>query len=132
MEVPKINSVWQHNKTGNKYVVTEITNLQSTRLDEYPVTVVYQRLVDDTIWSRPLSKWHESYAVLLDHRVIDQEFIFAALGEIINRIELCGASVELTHAVSLASDLRQAVGNKHNQANSFAFERVKLSLDGKA
>ncbi|MFA5920088.1 MAG: hypothetical protein WC856_02205 [Methylococcaceae bacterium] len=56
---------------------------------------------------------------------IDQDFLFRVLGEIIFRIERCGASPELTYAVSLASDLRQAIGNQWNQANVYAFERVK-------
>ena len=55
---------------------------------------------------------------------IDQEFLFKALEEIVNRIELCGASPELTAAVSLASDLRQAIGNKWNPANEYALQRV--------
>ena len=59
---------------------------------------------------------------------INQDFLFIVIGEIINRIERCGASVELTHAVSLASDLRQAIGNKYNKANEFTFERIKKEL----
>ncbi len=55
---------------------------------------------------------------------IDQNTLYEALGEIVNRIEACGASPELTDAVSLASDLRQAVGNDFNPADSFAFDRV--------
>jgi hypothetical protein len=58
----------------------------------------------------------------------DQEFLFVALGEIVNRIERCGASPELTNSVSLASDLRQAIGNQWNPANTYALERVKAEL----
>lgn len=60
---------------------------------------------------------------------IRQDFIYKALGEIINRIEACGASTELTNAVSLAADLKQSIGNKFNPANTYAFERVKKQLE---
>lgn len=62
------------------------------------------------------------------NKALDQEFIFFALGEITNRIERCGASPELTHAVSLASDLRMAIGNQSNPANNYALERVQKEL----
>lgn len=64
------------------------------------------------------------------NKATDPEFLFAALGEIVNRIELCGASIELTNAVSLASDLRQAIGNQWNYANTFALKRVQAVIDG--
>lgn len=62
------------------------------------------------------------------HRV-SQEMLYAALGKIVDRIEACGASIELTHAVTLASDLRQAVGNRFNPANSYALDRVIDAVD---
>lgn len=54
----------------------------------------------------------------------EQEFIYAALLELGDRIEKCGASVELTNAVTLCSDLRQAVGNRLNPACDYARQRV--------
>ena len=62
------------------------------------------------------------------NKSIDPEFLFLALREIANRIERCGASPELTHAVSMTSDLMQAVGNKSNPGNSYALERVAAAL----
>jgi hypothetical protein len=62
------------------------------------------------------------------NKATDEEFLFMALGEIVDRIERCGASTELTNAVSLASDLRQAIGNQWNPANAYALERVKAAL----
>lgn len=61
-------------------------------------------------------------------KATDPEFLFAVLGEIVNRIELCGASTELTHAVSITSDLRQAIGNQYNPSNDYALERVKNAM----
>ena len=55
---------------------------------------------------------------------INQDLLHEALSEIINRIEACGASVELTHAVSLASDLQRAVGNKFNPSDPYSLIRV--------
>lgn len=57
----QINSYWWNKKSGALYQVTGFTNLSSTRLDDYPYTICYKRIHDDTIWSRPLSFWHESY-----------------------------------------------------------------------
>lgn len=55
---------------------------------------------------------------------INQELLYKTLSEIVDRIEKCGASIELTHAVSLTSDLRQAVGNEYNPPNPHALVRV--------
>ena len=56
---------------------------------------------------------------------IKQNFLHKALGEIVDRIEACGASVELTHAVSLTSDLQRAVGNEYNPSDPYSLIRVK-------
>ena len=59
---------------------------------------------------------------------IDSGLLFAAMREIVNRIETCGASPELTAVVSLASDLSSAIGNKFNEPDGYALERVKSEL----
>lgn len=56
----------------------------------------------------------------------DADFLCSALQEIINRIELCGASPDLTRAVSLASDLLMAISD--HPGATFAAERVKKEL----
>ena len=58
----------------------------------------------------------------------DREFIYAALMELGARIEACGASLELTHAVTLCSDLRSAIGNKWNLVDKYARGRVLTEL----
>jgi hypothetical protein len=55
---------------------------------------------------------------------INQELLYKTLREIGRRIEACGASPELTHAVCLTSDLSSAVGNKENPADPYALLRV--------
>lgn len=55
---------------------------------------------------------------------IDQDLLYKTLGEIVDRIETCGASPELTRAISLASDLQQAVGNQYNPADPYSLVRV--------
>ena len=57
-----------------------------------------------------------------------RDFLHDALGEIVDRIEKCGASPELTNAVSLAADLRMAIGNKFNKPDVFALGRVEQEL----
>ncbi len=56
---------------------------------------------------------------------LNQTELYAALGKLIDRIEGCGASTELTDAVVLASDIKQAVGNEWNAPNEYAAERVR-------
>jgi hypothetical protein len=57
--------------------------------------------------------------------------LYEAMREVINRIERCGASVELTHAVTLASDLLQAIGNRWNPPDKYAAQRVRAALPPK-
>ena len=59
-EVPGKWTLWQHKK-GMNYMVLQVTNLKTTRPEDYPVTVVYQNCATGDVWSRPLSKWHESF-----------------------------------------------------------------------
>lgn len=47
-------------------------------------------------------------------RDLDSEKVFAAMQHTVDLIEKCGASIELTNAVSFASDLMGAFGNKWN------------------
>lgn len=60
---------------------------------------------------------------------INQDFLHKAIGEIIDRIEACGASPALTHAVTLAVDLRRAIGNQYNPADPYALVRVAAEVD---
>jgi len=69
MNKPDICTYWQHNN-GNVYIVVEIANEHSTRLEEYPVTVVY-RGVNGKTWSRPLSQWSRSMTQI-SHSEYDQ------------------------------------------------------------
>jgi hypothetical protein len=60
------------------------------------------------------------------------ELLHPALYELCQRIERCGASVELTQAVTLCSDLRQAIGNKWNPRDKWAEGRVRAALPASA
>jgi hypothetical protein len=62
------------------------------------------------------------------NKIIDDNLLFDALGEILDRIEACGASTELTNAVSFTGDLRSAIGNKSNPGNDFSLDRVITQL----
>lgn len=53
---------------------------------------------------------------------------YTALRELVQRIEKCGASVELTHAVTLCSDLASAIGNRWNPRDKYAEQRVRDEL----
>jgi hypothetical protein len=60
--IPKPGSRWLH-KSGTQYTVALVTNLGTTKPDEYPPTVVYFS-EHDCWWSRPLLKWHGSMTLL--------------------------------------------------------------------
>ena len=47
-------------------------------------------------------------------RMLPAALLYDALGLLMERIERCGGSVELTNAVCLAGDLRSAIGNQYN------------------
>lgn len=75
VEIPKEGSYWRH-KNGGAYRVIVVANEKSDRLDEYPITVVYRRLIDNTVWSRLLSRWYGSMTPLPE---ISAEEILAKL-----------------------------------------------------
>lgn len=58
---------------------------------------------------------------------LTQSEFYAALLLLITKIEACGASTELTNAVSLAADIAGSVGNESNPPSEFAAERVKAA-----
>lgn len=58
-----------------------------------------------------------------------QEEIFEALGIAIDKIESAGASPQLTDAVILVSDLRAAIGNQFNPAQSERAKMVRAKLN---
>lgn len=55
-------------------------------------------------------------------------FIFTALYELAMKIELCGASPELTKAVNFCGLIRQAVGNGYNPPSHYALEKVSAEI----
>lgn len=58
-------TVYKHKRTGDYYEVIAIANLLATREkeQEFPVTIVYKRLYDGTIWSSPLGSFLESFDI---------------------------------------------------------------------
>lgn len=63
MDLPEIGSLWQH-PNGNEYKVILLTNLETRRPRDYPVTVVYQNIHNGNIWSRKAENWHEAMTEL--------------------------------------------------------------------
>jgi len=61
LALPNIGSVWRHHVTNNLYKVTDISNLSSDRLVEYPIMITYVRQLDGTKWCRKATDWHRSY-----------------------------------------------------------------------
>jgi hypothetical protein len=59
MEIPKLRSVWKHKEKESYYRVILITNVHTTRPEEFPVTICYQDVHLGYVWSRPLQKWLE-------------------------------------------------------------------------
>ncbi len=57
---PKPETLWQHHN-GGVYRVLHIANQQTTNPDKYPVTVVYQGVVNDAVWTRVNSETAEQW-----------------------------------------------------------------------
>lgn len=55
MPVPVVGDTWLHMAKETKYVIRGVTNLKSTDLEKFPVTVVYSPADDfSVVWSRDL------------------------------------------------------------------------------
>lgn len=67
------DSVWKHEKSGLYYQIIMFANMLSERHDDFPHTVVYRRIVDDSIWSRPVSKWHASFVFVSPRLDVDND-----------------------------------------------------------
>jgi hypothetical protein len=59
-----------------------------------------------------------------------EKLLEPCLREIVRRIELCGASPDLTNAVSLASELHFAIVCKDKSAKQEAVNRLDIALSG--
>jgi hypothetical protein len=59
-----------------------------------------------------------------------EKLLEPCLREIVRRIELCGASSELTNAVSLASELHFAIVCQDKSAKQEAVNRLHKALSG--
>lgn len=62
---------------------------------------------------------------------LTQKELYAALGELISKIEGCGASTELTNASSLACDIHRSIGNQWNKPDEYSAKRVRTELRDK-
>ena len=56
--IPKIQSLWRHKGNKNLYRVIQIANESSERC-EYPITVIYQGLLNGKIWCKTLANFNE-------------------------------------------------------------------------
>ena len=61
----KLWSIWEHH-SGRTYRITGFSNLQSTDLERFPKTVIYENCADGEAWSRSISDWHESMTLIED------------------------------------------------------------------
>jgi len=58
--IPEVDTLWAH-RNGQVYQVRAITNVGTSRPEQYPVTVVYQNVNNRTMWSRRADDWHRSF-----------------------------------------------------------------------
>jgi hypothetical protein len=56
-DTPKVGSIWKHGN-GHLYVVLHIANYPG--YDRYPLTVVYQDIEGNNVWTRPADEWRPS------------------------------------------------------------------------
>lgn len=97
---------------------------------EYPPH--YEKILkDEEVRAQELLAYVDGViAQAIDANLLSRDEVSAALLEIGWRIEACGASVALTRAVTLCSDLRGAIGDKFNRADPSASLRVRKALRG--
>lgn len=58
--LPLVGSVWVHNNS-EIYRVTGYANQSTTKPEQYPVTIIYQNVDNNTVWCRPASEWARSF-----------------------------------------------------------------------
>lgn len=63
-DLPPLNSLWQHTKSGNVYMVTDWLNTSVDQTDKYPWMIGYYNLDADTSWARRADDWHRSFICL--------------------------------------------------------------------
>jgi len=56
---PEARSLWQHHN-GNVYRVICYTNIETTKQDTYPTTIVYENVNNFKLYSRKLIDWERS------------------------------------------------------------------------
>ena len=59
-----INRVFQHTETGNQYILLDIVNTQSSKLDQFPVTAIYFDIQLQTKWSRNLIDFSSKFTLV--------------------------------------------------------------------
>lgn len=65
--IPKIQSLWRHKVNKNLYRVIQIANESSERC-EYPITVIYQGLLNGKIWCKTLDNFNDRMIHLYNPR----------------------------------------------------------------
>ena len=60
-----INSTIKHRKSGNKYVLLSLTNIDSTDQDKFPTSGVYLDLKNKTVWSRPIVEMYQKFMLVV-------------------------------------------------------------------
>lgn len=58
-KIPEIGSTWRHPETGHLYGVILIANenRDPERKSDYPITIVYKRIADETFWAVSEDQW---------------------------------------------------------------------------
>jgi hypothetical protein len=58
---------FRHISSGEIYEIITVSNLDAPieKRKKFPITVVYKRLSDNTIWSRPYSSWIDKFELVL-------------------------------------------------------------------
>ncbi len=57
--VPAVGSTWAH-RNGIIYRVQAVANLDPSRQDEYPITILYVNIITGSLHARTLEKWYKT------------------------------------------------------------------------
>lgn len=115
---PEVHSVWRH-KSGKPYVVIGYSNEQSTDPDRYPVTIYYAD-IEGRVWSRPLSRWHESMTLANDPAVAGM------VDSVQHKLNPWYGAI--TDACAIAN-INWHMDNQHRTINDLLNYHIEIALD---
>lgn len=74
---PPVGATCEHH-SGRLYRVEGYTNENTTRPEQYPITIIYQNVDNGALWSRPAAEWFRSFRPIKSKHDEREEWIIEA------------------------------------------------------